>query len=674
MATPNVLPSPRRALAQRADSFISKPGDQKINQRFEDRQSKVEVPDSYLDPLADLVKRRFEDARRVRSMQRLGNTTVDETLWRCWRQAASEDDPCAGLTDEVDLNLNMTALKVEAWQAWARTVVADRSEMPFTITPTEKPSLSAQARMEVLRTVKRQVFDTAQPAPDDLTELVRLAKATQLSLEKEKARTAAARMESLMLDQAQEGGFKQALSAFTWDFGLYPYAVISGPIPTVHRRIEWDGNKLNPVTRLLLQWSRLSPFDLFWSGDSPDTQRGSFIVIRGRKSRYELMMAAQARSYIPKNVMAALEHFSRHDTALDWLNPNPEKRTNSLWEHGYEVEELTMYGLFSGRELKPYGLQVDDATFYEAMVKVMGPYTIACHINRNPNPFARPVHAASMTKIGDMIPGRAIGQKIRDIERGYHAALRGMIKNNHYASGPMGEVDFSRIARWIEADSVGIMDPLTIMPVEPDIAGGGRPAHYFHNVPSIAMQAIQVMEFFERVADRHTQIPAAFHGEAVGTGVNRTFRGVTLLQGNALKGVQSALTNMGEGAITPMAVSHYRYNMMYSKDWSVKGDAQAVAKDIAGLLEREIKKQQSQETLMLVNQIAQTGQALPPGVQGYVANEALLAAGVDLDRFARMENEGGHLSGQPAGAAGEGPAAPANQSPGMGPPVADVPI
>ena len=441
-----------------------------------------------------------------------------------------------------------------------------------------------------------------------------------------------------MRDQAEEGDFRIAILGVIRDLATYPYCVMRGPLPRVKRTLEWTGNSLKPKYRLVMGAERISPFDFFWSDDSPDSQRGSYVCTRDRMTPYQLMQAAQMKSYIPVNVLAALQHFTKGSVSRDWMNPNPEKPQGIMWGSTEQIEVLTMYGLFSGRELKPYGLQVDDNEYYEATVKTLGPYCIQVLVNRNPNPYKRPVHTAAMSSNGDRIPGIGLSQKIRDIERAYHSALRGLIKNTHYSAGPIGEVDFSRIERWVNEDDLGIVDPYEITPVDPDMTGTNRPAYQFHNIQSHAQSFLTIMEYFERIADRHTQIPAAFHGEAVGTGVNRTAKGVTMLQGNALKGMQSSLMNLGAGIIQPFAQNLYVHNMMYHPDSMVKGDSQVRVKDIGGLLEQEIKKQSTLETLQLVAQIAQT-QELPKGALAWAANEALMAAGVDTERFAARERD-----------------------------------
>lgn len=643
-----------------------------IKQDLGDDPSAVALPEGYHEPLAELVAARFENARRWRNTDRIGDASVSEVLTRCYRQAEGMVDPC--LMDQieesgVDLVLNQTLLKVEAAEGWSRSIISDTEDMPFTVEATPIPELSKRDMEVAFRAMKKRVFDLEQPPVEDLWALARQVKAETRRRVEAEAGVKAKAMERLMFDQCVEGKVRLSLTQVIRDFYLYPACFLEGPIPVVRNVMEWSGNRLRDVRRVVMTARRRSPFDVFPSSDSPDTQRGSYIVTVDRMTLDQLFEASSMKSYIGKNVLAAIKSFNRESVRFDWLNRNPERIT-TFWRADEEIDVLTMYGKFSGRELAAYGLQVDDGRFYEAIIKTLGGYVIAARINKNPDPSPRPIHSATMSRNGDRIWGIGVAQKVRDPERALHSVVRAIIRNSHFSSGPIGEVDFTRIQRFLREDMLGMIDPYTIQPVDPDISGGGRPAHYFHTIPNTAAALLAVMQYFERLIDRVTQIPAAFHGEAMGTGVNRTFRGVTLLQGNALKGLQTSLTDFGRGVIAPFAETLFIYNMHFSEDEGVKGDAKPRVRDIAGLLQREVEKQEKTERLMLVAQIGQTGE-LPKGVMSWVAHEALKAVGVPIEDFADAEDARGGpqapLPGTPPGVQSQGAMTPRGPDAGMPP-------
>ena len=105
----------------------------------------VVLPDGYHEPMAKLVAKRFEDSRRWRNTDRIGDVSVSDVLTRCYQQAEGIQDPC--LMEQiaetgVDLVLNQTLLKVEAAEGWARSIISDSEDMPFTVERTPIPELS----------------------------------------------------------------------------------------------------------------------------------------------------------------------------------------------------------------------------------------------------------------------------------------------------------------------------------------------------------------------------------------------------------------------------------------------------------------------------------------------------------------------------------------------------
>lgn len=628
-------------------------------QKFSSPLEKSDVKDEGLwEPLALLTRNRFFAARMARASERLGDTSVDVVLQRCYQQISGIADPALIEAIEatgVDLILNISENKVDAWEAWSRSIITDTPSLPFTIEPSPNPDLSERAKDAVLQQLKYEMFASGNPVPENLPQFVRQLKDRQREIEKLNATYAADNMMRLISDQANDGGFRPMLLEVIRDMATYPYCAIEGPIPTVIDTLEWRGNRLVKTQKVVPKFYRRSPFDVYWTQDSPDTQQGTAMFIVERVTRAKLLEMARMRSYIGRNIANVLERYAT--TNRDWLNRNPENPSSlipSPWGNDQTIEIVTMYARMSGAELRPYGYSFDAGQFFEVKVRTVGPYAIQVLVNRSPTPFTRPIYTATLTSNGHRIAGRGLCQKLRDIERAYMAALRDTVRNNHFSAGPIGEVDYQRISRYMDQSDIGNIDPFTVYPTDPDMSGGGRPAHTFHTVPNVTQQLLAVMQYFSNQADRYSQIPAAFHGEAVGTGVNRTFRGVTLLQGNALKGLQASLTNLGTGILTPCIKNLYNFNMLYSDDESVKGDTRPVVSDISGLLNKEVAKQEALERLQFVAQVAQAG-GVSPAVAQWVTEEALIAAGTPIPKIDSAPSKG-----LPAGPAQQ-PVVPPNE-------------
>ncbi|MGF6599803.1 hypothetical protein P3T23_004537 [Paraburkholderia sp. GAS448] len=595
-------------------------------------------PGALLDPVALLVRDRYRRARRWRAVERIGRFTVEETLRNCYRQYHAILDPHdQELVDAsgIDLTVSITKHKTDVLVAWMRDLLLNSADAPFVVSPTPIPELSVSGKAQVVQQVKKKLLaDGATPGPEGLVDLVRQLKAQQLAAEQDIAQAASKAMQQRIEEQLVEASFRDELLMFLTNFALYPYAVLVGPTPEMRPVFHWKGNRPVETYEPMLAVRNVSPFDYFWSPDSPSGGKGTFDVIRERMTKYRLMMSATLPGYITKNVIEALQHFALPETNRDWLNPNPDKPMvgSLMWGLDDSIDVIRHYGLLSGRELRRYGMSVDDGEYHETEAVVLGYWTIRLLVNPNPNTAERPVYVTSYQRTPGKLPGHGIGQLVRDIERAFMAALRGTLENVSYSVAPLGEVDYRRIQRYVADDQIGNVMAGTVVPTDPDPANGGRPAHYFHTVPTVTQQTMSLMQFFIDMADRWTGLPAALSGQPIGTGVNRTFRGIMALYGNALKGVQSALTNLDIDVFERMGNAYFSFNMKYDPDPSIRGDAKVKARGTSGLLEKEVAKQNAQDTLQFIAQLAQTGD-IPPALLKWAIDQALVAAGVPLDQF-----------------------------------------
>ena len=222
----------------------------------------------------------------------------------------------------------------------------------------------------------------------------------------------------------------------------------------------------------------------------------------------------------------------------------------------------------------------------------------------------------------------------------------------------------SRVQRYIDDQWDGSVVSNVLYPVDPDIAGGGRPAHYFHNVPSIAGQAIQIMNYFMELADKISQIPATVHGSAPGSGANRTYRGMMAILGNTMKPIQSSIINLDLDIFAPVGTLLYNLNMRYSKDLEIKGDCKVNARGAAGLLDKEMKKQSAIEALQVIGQLGQNV-GLNPKILEQAVGNVLEAMGLKVEgeeTFAPQQPQG-QPQGQPP--AGQPPAGMEQQAAAM---------
>lgn len=611
-----------------------------------------DIKEKSLDPLADEVMRRFNGSIAWQSTERVNGKPLRQVLQECWEQQngvlSCEDKQIAEAVG-VNAIVNLTALKTSIAGAYlSESLVAGDTTLPWTIIPTPRPDLSPIAKDEVLNTVKAQLLmGGGYPDPAVMVEHIRQLKTAAFRKEQEVAEKASEEMLKLIEDQCAEGGFTRALTDLLQYFPVYPYAVFAGPYVTRAPRLTWGKNKPRIQTEVFPVWRAISPFDFCYSPDSPDTQRGTCVFTRTLWTRRELMDAAKLPSYFSKNVIEVLKSADIDpDFDLNWLSHSPDdaKRDLTLWSSNVApLEVLTHYGVMSGRELSKYNVSgLEDTEFYNCEIAIAGYRVIQVKVMRDPHLQTRPIYTTSFYKTGgDRITGDGIAQRLRDIERAYHSCLMYLMRNAANASAPLCEADYRRLAKHMSDEDLGSIVPGTMYLADSDASNAGNPALRFFNIPSNLAGYTQIMEMFMQLADRVTNIPASLHGEAVGSGALRTFRGMAALQGNATKALHAAVNNISTDVFAPMGSMLYNLNMIYAADDSVRGDSQIVTKGAEGLLAKETDKQNALETIQLVAQagaqIASAGGLNITPVLGWAMEKLFRAQGIPDDILEQMK-------------------------------------
>ncbi len=583
-----------------------------------DYASEIEVPNDARDKLATVVARRFNDAVRWQSQERVGGVPLRMVLRQCYDQYHGILSPTEQrIIDDigVDAHVNLSAMKAGVVQSYLAESLIQAGQLPWTIQPTPVPDLSDSGEMMVAQSVQQSV---EQGFRGDLRSLVYSLKSEAARKELEHAQDIADNMMKLITDQCAEGGWNRAMFGFINNFCVYPYAVLAGPIPTRRVRMQWSGETLRPKYETFYEFKSISPWDFWWSPDIPDTQRGTGIFIRQRWTRQQLLDAAKMTSYIGENIIKVLDDANRNDFRYHWISNNPEQTDSQVlsWrDNDTTIDILIHWGYFSGRELTKYGIPgLEDDEFYNAMVTMCGRHIIQVLVEKNPTLNKRPVFTASFYTTQDRIPGESIPQRLRDVERCYETCLRYLISNAYYGSAPITEADYARVSKFMSDEDIGRIIPGSMYFSEPEL-GNATPAFKYYSLPNNMAAFQNALVYFMDLADRVTNIPAALHGTAQGSGANRTFRGAAMLQSNAVKAIQSAVFNIDEFVYKPLGELLYNYNMIYSKDQTVKGDCKIMARGVTALLQKETDRQNSYEILQMVASAGQQLAALPNGAK-----------------------------------------------------------
>lgn len=619
------------------------------------------------------VMRQFRSALFSKRTYKVGDYTLHELLTACYK-ARDDQMTC----DEISFRekypqwsgmpVSIVSFKVGILVALIRESLADVAAAPFIIDPTPKPDIPDDQKERILDELMTEVemaaaqvamaqqgyvAQAAQMGIDPTTatiqpdfpkldprlveELARQQKVKLHQQVKQHAQEQALLLQRDLYDKTTEGGYRRAIIEFADDFATYPFGCIHGPFPVIRAETVWKDNKFQEVKKVAWAFERVSPFDLFWTDDCTSPQDGTAVFIRKQVGYDYLYDCRQLAKDDPNSgydydtideliTLIKESRIPRHWT--EWTNKNPENRTNLIWNRGDTCEILIRYGRFSGYDLRELGFDdIDDERLYETKIILCGGQVIYCQINKNPSQYKRPVFTASFESRNGSIVGVGLGQKLLAIHNAYRAVIHLAMYNLGLSSEPITEVEVNRILQYMPDDWIDepVISPGMVIPADGDRMGNGSRAIKFTQIPNTTSNALQLATYIFDQAHVISNIPAALHGQPVGSGANRTVRGLLTLQGNTIKPIQSALMNLDLGIIEPMITLLYMLLVMYEEGFDYSGDCKVVAKGAASMVQREVEKQSAMENLQILGQL---GQHINPELLNRTVTHLLMVAGV----------------------------------------------
>lgn len=541
------------------------------------------------------------------------------------------------------LPTSLVDFKTDILKSMIRESIADVARAPFIIDPTPEPELPesvvtdilnrSAANLEALFAIAAGGGAAAEPSEELLLDMLRKEKLQAKTEQKQHAREQALLLQNQLYDKTVEGGYRKAIIEFADDFALYPLAVLHGPFPTPVKTTIWAENKFKEVTRVRWMFERVSPFDYFWTQDSADSNSGTAVFIR-KQVPYDFLYNARelARNdpnsgYIAKNLTELIGKAKDSYIPQRWTEfytSNPENSTNKLismaWQHGDSIEILIRYGRFLGSVLAEMGYtSLNPDKSYETKVVMVGGHIVQCELNKNPGETPRPIFSSSFSRRTGSMVGISIGQRVLPYHEAYRAVIQLAMYNLGLSAEPVTEVDIARISEYMpdEWDKNPVISPGMVIPADGSRVGENTPAVRFTEIPNITAQCLSMSQYIFEQAHVISNIPAALHGQPVGSGANRTVRGLLTLQGNTLKPIKSAMENLDMDVIEPMVLLMYRLLVTYDNDFEYTGDAKIIAKGAATMIEREMEKQTAMENLQILGQLGD-------GVDPNITNRATL--------------------------------------------------
>ena len=503
-----------------------------------------------------------------------------------------------------EVYMGLTDVKCNDAEAWINDVLFPADERAWSIKPSPSPEVPPNIKAAISMHVQQEVDSQMGQVPQEIIHM-RLEQLADGVIERfdELAKAASDRMEKAVDDQLVEGDFYEALKECVYDIVTYPACIMRRGMK-VKQVLTWssDGVKTEPVVekKVINYWYRVSPFDIYPAPNSTGIEDG-YLIERHSMRRSALVELKGVSGFKISAIDLVLSEYGAQGLdqwlSIDQIRHDLENRDDWRNSPDKTIDAIEFNGLIQGRMLLEWGMDEKDIKDpmgeYEANVWLIGPYVIKATLNKDPL-LRRPYFKASFQDIPGSFWGRGVPKKMEDVQTVCNGTARALINNVAISSGPQVEVFTDRISA---GENITSMYPWKIWQTKADPTGSGHRALNFDQPQINASELMAVYEFFSRLADDHTGIPAYGSSQTQQGAGSRAAAGIAMLLTIGAKGIKQVISNIDKGLIEPLIERNYQWNMQFNQDERIKGDVQIEAKGARSLVAKEQIQVRRQEFL-----------------------------------------------------------------------------
>lgn len=582
----------------------------KIAAQIED-QRKQAIDAEELTGLASHIRGLFEQFSRHRNNATAGWST---RLVQSLRAFNGEYDPTK-LADirrfgGSEVYARITAMKCRGASSLLRDVYLS-ADRPWGLEPPDDPKIPEDILKTITSLVNGEVQSMSMMGEQVGVDKIRDRTAQLVEGARQAAKKRAAMQAKVAEEKIDEmlknGGFYKALSEFITDLPLFPFAVMKGPVVRVLPEVTWESNQAVIKNVPKLTWTRVSPFDVWWTPGVSDIEDAS-ILERIRFTRADLNDLLDLPGYNEDGIRAVLEEYGSGgltdfiDTT-DSERADQESRENPQMNQSGLITGLEFTGNIQGQMLLDEGMPKnkipDPLRDYFVQAWLVGRHIIKVQLA--PSPRKRhPYYITSFEKVPGTPVGNGLPDILSDVQESGNATLRALVNNMSIASGPQVVVNMDRIDA---ADNAQELFPWKRWMVNADPMGnhGSEKPIDFFQPDSNAQELLGVYQKFVDMADELSAIPKYLQGSGAGGGAGRTASGLAMLMGNASKILQTVAANIDNDVLDPLLDGLYDIIMLTDTSGLLTGSEQVRVLGATVAAQRETLRARQLEFLQLTN-------------------------------------------------------------------------
>jgi len=482
-------------------------------------------------------------------------------------------------------------------------------DRPWGLDASDDPKIPPQIMQSVNELVQLEMQSMQQmgQAPDIDTirertmQLVEAARQAAKKRAEQGARIAEDKLDEIL----KEGGFYKALAEFITDLPLFPFAAIKGPVVRILPVVTWEGNQASIKQTPKLTWTRVSPFDIWWTPGVSDIEDAS-VIERTRLTRADLNDLLDLPGYNTEAIRSVLDLYGRGglNDEIDITDAEravQESRENPTMNESGLINCLEFTGNVQGRLLLEAGMDEsmipDELRDYFVQAWVIGPYIIKVQLA--PSPRKRhPYYITSFEKVPGTPVGNGLPDILNDVQEAGNATLRSLINNLSIASGPQVVVHDDLLSNDEDGED---LYPWKRWHVNRDPMGSSssiKPIDFFQP-QSNAQELLGVYKSFVDMADELSAIPKYLSGAGAGGGAGRTASGLAMLMGNASKILQTVAANIDRDVLEPLLSALFDMVMLTDATGMLNGDEKVRVLGVSVAVQKETQRARQLEFLQI---------------------------------------------------------------------------
>ena len=580
------------------------------------------IDNGVMSSIAGYVRKEFDQMKRHRSNTLSG---WSDRLLNALRVFNGQYD--AAKLNEIrqfggsEIYARIVAMKCRGASSLLRDVYLS-PDRPWGLDPADDPKIPDEIMASIKELVNTEIGGLAaagqQPDIDQIRDRTQQLVGAARQAAKKKVSLQAHVAEDKLDEILKAGSFYKALAEFISDLPLFPFACIKGPVVRIVPTVTWESNSAVVKQVPRLTWTRVSPFDVWWTPGVSDIEDAA-IIERTRLTRADLNDLLDLPGYNQDALKTVLDLYGQGGLVDNWDVTDAERavqesRENPNLNQSGMITCLEYTGNIQGKMLLDYGMDKktisDPLRDYFVQAWVIGNYVIK--VQMAPSPRKRhPYYITSFEKVPGTPVGNGLPDILNDVQEAGNATLRALINNMSISSGPQVVVNDERMYPWkrwhVQSDPMG---------------NNSAPPINFFQPSSNAQELLGVYQKFVDMADELSAIPKYLAGSGATGGAGRTASGLAMLMGNASKILQTVAANIDRDVLDPLLSALYDMVMLTDTSGMLTGEEKVRVLGVSVAVQKETQRARQLEFLQITANPIDTQIMGPKGRAAILRNVA----------------------------------------------------